>query len=147
MPGVTSIKMSAFADCKSLETMVVPEGVTSLPNWVFQNCESLKNITLPSTLTSISTWVFENCKSLVSITIPSKVTSYGSGVWTGCTSLKEVILQNETPCNINKSAFPLDTNEDLVIYVPDASLEAYKAHAAWSVEEFKGRIYAISTRQ
>ena len=44
---VTSIKESAFANCTSLTSVVIPNSVTSIGNNAFLNCSSLTSITLP----------------------------------------------------------------------------------------------------
>jgi len=148
MPKVKTMSaLWMFKDCKALESITIPEGVTALPNQGFIGCSSLKDVKLPSTITALPTFAFQHCTSLKSITIPAKVTSYGSQTFVGCTALEEVIIENPTPSNIGTGVFPFATNENLVIYVPDAALEAYKAHASWSADEYKGRIYGISTRE
>lgn len=147
MPGVTSFGNNPFKNCTALETITVPEGVTSISTWCFQGCSALKTVNLPSTLKSFSTWAFQDCKSLKSITVPANVTSWGSSTFEGCTSLVEVIVLSTTPSSISATVFPFETNDELVIYVPDSAIEAYKAHEAWSAEGFAGRIFAMSTRE
>lgn len=147
MPGVTKIGNSEFEKCTALETLTFPEGLTAISTWCCTGCTSLKTINFPSTLTKFNTWAFEKCSSLKSVTIPAAVTSYGSLTFDGCTALEEVIVLSTTPCNIGSNVFPFATNDDLVIYVPDSAIEAYKAHASWSAEAFAGRIFAMSTRE
>lgn len=144
---LTSIGQNLFAKCTSLETITFPESLTKLANSVFDGCTSLKTVNLPQSLTALGTFTFQNCTALKSFTVPSKVTSLGALTFSGCTSLVEVILQNPEPCSVSTSTFPLDTNEELVFYVPDASLDAYKAHSSWSNEAFAGRIFAVSARE
>ncbi|MBQ3207078.1 MAG: leucine-rich repeat domain-containing protein [Bacteroidales bacterium] len=144
---LTSIAQNLFAGCTSLETITFPESLTKLANSIFDGCTSLKTVNLPQSLTALGTFTFQNCTALKSFTVPSKVTSLGGLTFSGCTSLVEVILQNPEPCSVSTSTFPLDTNEELVFYVPDASLDAYKAHSSWSNEAFAGRIFAVSARE
>lgn len=143
---LTTLEMNAFQNCTSLETVVIPASVTKLGNSVFDGCSNLKNVTLPSGMTSLGVWTFQNCTSLKTMTIPATVTSLGSSTFNGCTAMEDVVLESLTPCNVSPGVFPLTTNEDFVIYVPDEAIDAYKAHASWSVEDFAGRIFAVSTR-
>lgn len=144
---LTSIGQNLFAKCTSLETITFPESLTKLANSIFDGCTSLKTVNLPQSLTALGTFTFQNCTALKSFTVPSKVTSLGALTFSGCTALEEVILQNPTPCSVSTSTFPLDTNEDLVFYVPDDAIEAYKTHTSWAADAFAGRIFAISTRE
>ena len=44
---VTSIGRGAFAYCKDLTSIIIPDGVTSIGGAVFIACESLKSVTIP----------------------------------------------------------------------------------------------------
>lgn len=89
---VTSIGKWAFADCKSLKSIVIPDGVTSIGNQAFFRCTSLTSIVIPDSVTSIGDYVFENCTSLTSIVIPDGVTSIGNGAFKYCTSLTSIVI-------------------------------------------------------
>ena len=44
---------SAFADCKSLRSLVVPDGVTSIGKRAFSDCTSLSSLVLPESVGNI----------------------------------------------------------------------------------------------
>ena len=71
------------------------------------------------------------CSSLTSVTIGSGVTSIGNSVFDNCTSLKEVNCKPTTPPSIGTFIFN-NTASDLRIYVPMASVSAYKSKQYWS---------------
>ena len=56
---VTSIGGSAFNDCSSLTSIVLPEGVTSIGGSAFNDCSSLSSITIPESVTSIGVRAFD----------------------------------------------------------------------------------------
>ncbi len=87
---VEYIENYAFAYCKNLTEVVIPETTLDIAGSVFKNCESLKKVTLPSKLEEISTGMFWSCSSLTEITIPESVTRIGSKAFLGCTSLTEI---------------------------------------------------------
>lgn len=90
--GVTRIGDDAFADCGSLENIVIPDSITSIGESAFSNCSSLKSITIPDSVTSIGNRAFEGCSSLTSITIGNSVTSIGYDAFSGCSSLQEITI-------------------------------------------------------
>lgn len=74
---------------------------------------------------------FRNCDAMTSINIPSTVTQIGHYVFENCTALTSIICLATTPPRIETSTF-LNVPSDCAIYVPSASVNAYKAAANWS---------------
>ena len=81
---VTSIGNNAFAYCRSLTSITIPDSVTSIGSRAFEDCTNLKSITIPDSVTSIGTFAFSNCTSLTSITIGNGVTSIGGYAFWKC---------------------------------------------------------------
>ena len=84
------IGVSAFTNCSSLTSIVIPSGVTTISSNAFQNCISLTNINIPSGVTSIGISTFRNCANLTSIDIPSGVTSIGMNAFTDCNGITSI---------------------------------------------------------
>ena len=84
----------AFSDCKSLQSVTIPNSVTSIGDEAFSGCDSLQSITIPNSVTSIGDGAFYLCKSLQSITIPNSVTKIGDGAFNWCESLQSVTIPN-----------------------------------------------------
>ena len=89
---VTSISDSAFMQCLSITSIVIPDSVTSIGYEAFFGCQSLKSVTFGdnSQLQSIGSSAFSSCSSLTSIFIPSSVTSIGDGAFYWCPRLTSV---------------------------------------------------------
>ncbi|NCB42642.1 MAG: TIR domain-containing protein [Clostridia bacterium] len=65
LPGnITTIGPQAFADCRSLETVILPDGIKSICVTAFVNCVNLILLFVPKTVTSISYGAFTNCNKL-----------------------------------------------------------------------------------
>ncbi len=129
--GVTKIDRWAFFSCTSLTSITIGNGVIEIGREAFYGCTSLTSITIPDSVTSIGWLAFAGCSSLTSITIPDSVTKIDRWAFNRCTSLTEVYCKPTTPPT---GAFEMfdDNASGRKIYVPRASVDAYKAAEYWS---------------
>ncbi len=128
--SVTSIGYYAFYNCSSLTSVTIPDSVTSIGQGVFENCSSLTSVTIPDSVTSIGQEAFEYCTSLTSVTIPDSVTSIGHYAFEYCSSLTSVYCKPTTPPTGGYNMFSSNAS-GRKIYVPTASVEAYKSKSYW----------------
>ena len=129
--SVASIGACAFSSCSSLKNITIPNRIKVIGKYTFNYCSSLKSIIIPDSVTSVGNNAFRMCSSLTSVTIGNGVTSIGNSVFDNCTSLKEVNCKPTTPPSIGTFIFN-NTASDLRIYVPMASVSAYKSKQYWS---------------
>ena len=71
-------------------TFVIPNGVTTIGPYAFASCRGLQKVTLPDSLTDLGSWTFLSCP-IININFPAGLTSIGAGVFSS-TSLTHVIL-------------------------------------------------------
>ena len=90
--SVTDIDKGAFADCKNMTSIEIPNTVTSIGSNAFSCCSSLTSVTIPNGVTSIESGMFYMCSSLASVTIPHSVTTIGSSAFYGCSSLASIFI-------------------------------------------------------
>ena len=94
---VTSIGNSAF-DSKEFVSVSIPENVENIEKEAFAYCKRLRTVILPNSLVLIGDWAFgqlvEGTGELETITIPESVKTIGMSAF-ACTNLKKVeILGN-----------------------------------------------------
>lgn len=130
--GITSIGFEAFSGCQNLESVTLPESLTTLGNDAFRSCSSLKTIKIPSGVTAIPDFCFNDCCNLESIIIPSSVNSIGISAFSECKALKNVYCQAVNVPETHSSAFNNSPIENMTLYVPGESMNAYKTTDPWS---------------
>ena len=136
--GVTTILDAAFYSCTSLKEVSLPESLTKLGNYVFAFCEKLESVVLPPHINEIPMAMFYKCESLHSVTIPADVTSIVMTAFMGCTKLEEVTCLATTPPTADPAAFLMLLTNQISLYVPDESVDLYKAAPVWKDFNVKG---------
>ena len=158
-PVVTSIGNSSFSRTK-VRFSRIPDGCTYIGDWAmdysdvtisripgsvesigaeaFRDCRLIPSLTVEEGVKTIGRIAFYNCTSMVSLSLPSTITSIGDQCFYNTTSLSKVRLSATIPPSIGANAFGSDVN----IYVPDASVNAYKSASGWA--PYADRIKPIS---
>jgi hypothetical protein len=127
----TSAANSAFSNLGSLYSFIFPDTMTTMGNNVFNSdCRRLETIHLSNSITTIGDSAINSLNSLLSITIPATLTSAGIGFLTGCSNLTSITCLATTPPTLGQ--YSLNNSNNCPIYVPAASLNAYKTAPVWS---------------
>ena len=87
---VVEIGNCAFMDCKTLETINLPDGLENIHDDAFLNCEKLRIADLPDSVESMGRNVFANCVSLKRFHYPLSLTESGKGILRGCPQITSV---------------------------------------------------------
>ena len=128
--SVTAIGWCAFYRCSSLTSVTIPDSVTAIGDHAFYGCSSLTSVTIPDSVTAIGVGAFLGCSSLTSVTIPDSVTAIGYRAFYDCSKLIEVYCKPTIPPAGDFEMFS-DNASGRKIYVPTASVEAYKSASDW----------------
>ena len=143
---LTTINDSVFWGCTSLSGVTLPNSLTYIGNDAFRECTKLTSINIPNNVQTIGGLAFYNCTGLTSVTIGTGFTGTTSPghSFQYCTNLKSVTVRATTPPRIDSFFFdstPI-ANGNGTIYVPSASVNAYKNAAGW--DDYEDAIQAIS---
>ena len=105
--------------------------VTTIGSYAFYNRDTPTSVTIPNSVTVIGKGAFQDCDALTSVTIPDGVTVIEEDVFYSCDALKTVYCKPTTPPSLD-GVYVFDFNaSDRKIYVPTASVDAYKAATNW----------------
>jgi len=111
--SVTSIGAGAFADCRGLTSVTIPDSVTSIGSFAFLRCSGLMSILVGSGNASYKSvnglLLSKDGKTLIqgvngNVTIPNSVTSIVDGAFRGCSGLTSVTIGNNVE-EIGSDAF------------------------------------------
>ena len=91
-PGVTGIGKCAFAYCRNLTAVSLPNTLIYLDANVFYCCERLTSIVIPEGVEWVSGDLFFYCTSLRTVSLPSTLCNTGGCTFAGCTSLQSIVL-------------------------------------------------------
>ena len=139
-----SIATSAFQSCYkhvlSDKDLTVLSKVATIGDSAFYGAAALAHAIDLSGVNTIGQSAFYSCALLESVVIGEHVTSIGNNAFASIPALREVTVKATTPPTITDYTFNNDSTLG-AIYVPAASVDAYKAASGWSTHA--GKIQAI----
>ena len=113
--GLKVLGEDAFAYCKKITRIILPEGVTTIGISAFRDCPALRIVDLPSTVKNVGDLSFDQDSKL-----------------------ETVICRATTPPTIDGIDIMVgdlisdETADKAVLYVPSASVEAYRKASGWN---------------
>ena len=144
--AVQSLGENVFESCSALLSVSLSNGIKNIPQNSFLSCSNLRAVTLPNSIESIGASAFKNCYQLSEIHLPEGLSVIGASAFSG-SGLMEMKLPSTLTqignyalagkiiyCPIKEpiSVGQLISNtKDVVLYVPEESVEAYKNASGW----------------
>lgn len=139
--NVKTIGRMAFAN-SGISALTLNEGIVTLGDGAFKACSRLSAVTIPNSVTQLvgDTFYTNNIKTLV---IGSGVTSIGAMCFQRSSSVtgSTITILATTPPTIVNNSNIFSGWGNAPIYVPSASVNAYKNSSGWS--QYASRIQAI----
>ena len=103
--SVAVIGVNAFRGCASLTATTLPDGLAAIEDCAFMNCAALASLDLPEGLTRIGFSAFAFCHSLSAVTLPASLVCIENEAFTGCKSLRHATLRNSLS-SLRRNPFP-----------------------------------------
>ncbi len=90
-PGVTCIFERAFADCRNLRKITLPQNLKMIGEQAFRGCPFEGKVVIPDSTARISSYAFEKC-TMEEIHLPKHLISLGEEAFAECCNLTEICL-------------------------------------------------------
>ena len=105
------------------ETVNIPssidgKAVTSIRAFAFDNCKSMQTVIIPNSITSIENYAFTGCTALNDVTIPQSVSALGTGVFSYCSNLERVIVEEGNPGYVSENGVLFDKSKSTILCCP-----------------------------
>ncbi len=109
---LTTIGLSAFYNCDSLEKITLPNSVTKIEKFAFSHCDKLTSITLPNSLIEVKEFAFSRTP-LSQVIVPKNVKAIGVKAF-DC----NIIVDNENPNFCSEDGALFDKTKKSLLSVP-----------------------------
>ena len=121
--GIKNIPQNSFLSCSNLRAVTLPNSIESIGASAFKNCYQLSEIHLPEGLSVIGAFAFSG-SGLMEMKLPSTLTQIGNYALAG----KIIYCPIKEPISVGQL---ISNTKDVVLYVPEESVEAYKNASGW----------------
>lgn len=159
--NIATIESSCFSSCKSLESVVLPEGLKAISSQAFLNTSSLKEIVIPNSVNTIKYDAFSgsgitvakigdsekplvgsvtieiaafgNCNNLSTVYLASNIRELNLKAFYGSDAIRTIYSYNEIPPTTTSKGdlFSDKVFIDAVLNVPVGSEASYKNAEYW----------------
>ena len=128
LTSMTKIGHSAFENCRSLKSIIIPDGLQEIGDYAFVNCKSLQSVIIPDSLKFTGNALFagcskdlqidsiqfqirdglvltangcrvDSCLDIEDVVVPAGVTEIGDNAFL-CCSLKTVVIADGVKKNL-----------------------------------------------
>lgn len=131
-----------FQDCRQLIHVNFPSSFSGSPTLCFYNCYSLRKFIYSGFINIIEDFV--DNRSISKLSFGTNLLTIAGASFQNCYAITQYIFYSTTPPTLaNINAFT-GINQICKIYVPDASVEAYKAATNWIT--YANYIYPLSQK-
>lgn len=138
--NVTTLVGSAFSLCTNLQSIDV-SNVEVFNSSSFDSCTGLTALNMAAA-TDVDNFVCQKCTNLRIVDIGENLVYIGAQTFYNCSSLTAMIIRAVTPPTLYRTNAFTNTN-NCPIYVPNRSVESYKAATNWNNAGIVERIHGL----
>lgn len=113
-----SIGDCAFANCRQLSKVDLPESIRLIGRFAFYNCTNLKELNSPKLVVGIETKAFCGCSSLRSIYISANTILVEDQVFEGCRNLEKIIVDSDNTKYYSQDGILYNKQKTKILHVP-----------------------------
>lgn len=113
--------------------LVIPEGVTSIGDYGLSQLSQATEIDLPFSLTTLGSLAFYQDRDIKRFCIPASVDTIMRSCFAYCYGMEELYCYTPEPLPIDDYTFYGRGEWNVTLYVPEASVEAYKNADRWKI--------------
>ena len=122
---------SPFYRNTSLRTVKISDAETTIYDNEFYGCTNLQNVSIGDNVTSIGRWAFSGCSSLKNFIFGSGLQSIGQEAFSDCINITQISSEAVVPPTCGVNALDDINKWNCKLFVPKASIDAYKQAPQW----------------
>ena len=122
---------SPFYRNTSLRAVKITDQETEISENEFYGCTGLERVELGDGIESIGNYAFSGCSALESFTFGNSLATIGNEAFYDCTAMTRLVSKTEVPPVCGSQALDDINKWTCELFVPQKSLEAYKAAEQW----------------
>lgn len=135
LSGCPEIPQGSFANCTGLTDVVYSDNLQTIGIGSFTSTK-LHSIILPESVKTIGAYAFSDCVSVQQLWLGRNITNIGEGAFNGIAQNAVITSASKTPAAGGRGAFHSKVRTGCDLFVPEASVEAYKT--SWGFTNVEG---------
>lgn len=132
-------ELRLYPQGKTDESYTIPAGIRDVMGYAFYGAGNLKQLIMPEGVSRVYAQAIREMGNLETIDFPSTLTELNAGTFYGCRNLKTIIIRATEVPNYGGTDLSSSNFDNTILYVPEASLEAYKANSNFGALASNGR--------
>lgn len=140
IPNETAVDPATKGRLVIPDSVTAPNGirckVDKIARRAFAGCKNLTEVVMPETITDIGDQAFIGCKSMTRLTLPRDLRVIWPCAFRECPSLRVVILHGQEKFSLYNDIFDHSTMEHAILMIPAGKVEEFRNSLVWGVFQY-----------